>query len=395
MNRIVIVGASLAGVFTARALRREGYAGELVMVGEEPHRPYDRPPLSKELLAGRLAPADLALETEGEDLGITWLLGTSAVGVATGPVVVLDDGRSLEADGLVIATGATARADVHGADLPGVHLLRTLDDALALREDLTRGGRVVVVGGGFIGSEVAATVRSLGLDVTLVVAQDAPLRTSLGQFADAITALHRRHGAEVLTSAKVAAVGSVPDGLAVTLTDGREIVGATVVLGLGSRPAVGWLADSEIAVDDGVLCDHGGATSLPGVVAVGDCAAWFESALGRHRRSEHWTAARERAAVAARTLLAGDASTVTGRPPYVWSDLYGVRLQLAGHPHLADSVTVEAGSPSEGTFLAVYRCGEESVAALGLNSTKQFNAIRRDLVTPPPTVPPSVQGAVA
>jgi NADPH-dependent 2,4-dienoyl-CoA reductase/sulfur reductase-like enzyme len=404
MRRIAIVGASLAGTFTARAFRTQGYDGELVVVGEERHRPYDRPPLSKELLSGETAVTELVLEAEGEDLGLTWRLGTRAVGLSAGPTLHLDGGESLPCDGVVVATGAVARTGVPGWDLPGAHVLRTVDDALALRNelrnDLHRGGRLVVVGGGFIGSEVAATARSMGLEVTLVVAEGAPLRGALGEFADVVADLHDRHGIEVVTGSRVRRVRETEDMLAVVLDDGREVRGSTVVLGLGAVPAVGWLAGSEIDLHDGVLCDVVGATSMPGVVAVGDCASWFDPDLGRHHRVEHWTAARERAAVAARTLLSGGtAEHQPRRAPYMWSDIHGRRIQLAGHPELADTVAVEAGSPDECSFAAVYRRDGAPVAVLAIDQPRPFNAVRRQLVTQPSTksstAPLSVPGAVS
>jgi NADPH-dependent 2,4-dienoyl-CoA reductase/sulfur reductase-like enzyme len=395
MRRIAIVGASLAGTSTARALRAQGYSGELIVVGEEHYRPYDRPPLSKELLCGGTAVAELSLEAEGEDLGLTWRLGTRAVGLSAGPTLHLEGGESLECDGVVVATGAAARTAVPGWDLPGVHVLRTVDDALALRNDLLRGGKVIVVGGGFIGSEVAATARSMGLEVTLVVAEDAPLRGALGVFADAVADLHDRHGVEVVTGARVRHLREADDMRAVVLDDGRELCGSTVVLGLGATPAVEWLAGSEIDLGDGVLCDFAGGTSMAGVVAVGDCAAWFDPDLGRNHRVEHWTAARERAAVAARTLLSGGAAEhEPRRAPYLWSDIHGRRVQMAGHPELADVVEVEAGSPDECSFAAVYRRDGTPVAVLAIDQPRPFNAVRRQLVTQPTVAPLSVRGAV-
>ena len=396
MRRIAVVGASLAGTCTARALRAQGFDGELVVVGEEPHRPYDRPPLSKELLSGATAVDELALEAECEDLALTWRLGTRATALSAGPTVHLENGERLECDGVVVATGAAARADVPGSGLPGVHLLRTVDDALRLREDLCRHRDVVVVGGGFIGSEVAATARSMGLDVTLAVREDAPLRGPLGVFADAVADLHARHGVALVTGARVLEIRQADEGLRVVLDDGRRLDGSIVVLGLGAVPAVDWLAGSGIDLGDGVLCDYAGATSMAGVVAVGDCAAWFDPDLGRHSRVEHWTAARERATVAARTLLSGgSAAHESRRAPYMWSDLHGRRVQLAGHPELADTVSVEAGSPDECSFAAVYRRDGAPVAVLSIDQPRPFNAVRRQLLTQPPVVPLPAQGAVS
>lgn len=387
-----MVGASLAGLSTARALRAQGYDGELVVVGEETRRPYDRPPLSKEFLAGA-EPADIALESDDEDLGITWRLGTRAVGLAAGPVVTLADGEQLACDGVVIATGASARRDLPGAELPGVHVLRTLEDALALRASLMNGGPVVVVGGGFIGSEVASTARDLGRETVLVVGEDAPLRRALGPHADVIARLHRERGITVITDARVTEIARAATDLDVRLADGTALAASTVVLGIGAAPAVAWLADSDVTLDDGVLCDDRGATSLAGVVAVGDCAAWYDPALGRHHRVEHWTGARDQAPVAAATLLTGGTAPARPlRPPYVWSDLHGRRIQLAGHRDLADSVAVEAGSVEEGSFLVVYRRDGDPVAALAVDQPKQFMSVRRRLVQTPARL--SLEGAV-
>jgi NADPH-dependent 2,4-dienoyl-CoA reductase/sulfur reductase-like enzyme len=388
-----VVGASLAGLSAARAVRAQGYDGELVVVGEETRRPYDRPPLSKEFMAGSADLADLALEADDEDLEITWRLGARAVRLAAGPVVTLADGEELACDGVVIATGASARRDLPGADLPGVHVLRTLDDALALRVSLRRDGPVVVVGGGFIGSEVASTARTLGRDVTLLVAEDAPLRNALGPHADAIAALHRERGVTVVSQARVTDVLQVATGLEVRLADGTSHFGSTVVLGIGARPSVEWLTDSGLTLDDGVLCDDRGATSMSGVVAVGDCASWYDAALGRHHRVEHWTGAREQAPVAAATLLSGGTAPVRPRrPPYVWSDLHGRRIQMAGHRELADSMAVEAGSVEECSFLVVYRRDGDPVAALAVDQPQQFMSVRRRLVQVP--AHPSFEGAL-
>ena len=393
MNRIIVVGASLAGLATARALRTQGYDGELVVVGEEPHRPYDRPPLSKDFLTGVSDVGEITLEADGEDLGIEWRLGTRAVGLEQGSLH-LADGTTWSFDGLVIATGARARANVLGAHLDGVHQLRTLDDAVALRADLRRGGRVVVVGGGYIGSEVASTARAMGCEVTLLASDDAPLRAALGPFADAISALHRRHGVEVITHARVSEIHASGESLTVGLADGWQLPADTVVLGIGAVPAIAWLDDTGLELSDGILCDATGATSLPGVVAVGDCSAWFDPALGRHQRVEHWTSALDRAPIAARTLLGGEAAGAPARrAPYLWSDIHGSRVQMAGHVELADTCEVETGSVAEGSFVAVYRRSGQPVAVLGIDQPKHFMSIRRRLASIPALS--SLQGASA
>lgn len=408
-RRIAVVGASLAGLSAARALRAQGYAGELVVIGNEVHRPYDRPPLSKEFLGADHHLVELSLEAETEDLDVTWHLGVHATGLQPraegGATVLLTDRDAVDADAVIIATGAAARCDMPGVGLSGVHLLRTVDDAVALRADLHRavesGGTVAIVGGGFIGSEVASTARKLGCQVTVFVPDDVPLRAALGPYADAVAALHAEHGVTVRPHSRVLGLRRSDDGGLEVLLDGADPVpAATVVLGIGAAPAVGWLTgcglDLHGGAGDAIRCDETGATNLPGVFAVGDCAAWFDQHRGRHHKIEHWTSAVERGAVVAARVL-GAEKLPTCRPPYVWSDIYGKRLQLAGYRELADhpdtlEATLEVGSLAEGSFAAVYRRGGEPVAVLALDQSRQFNQIRRRLVTPAPT---AAQGASA
>jgi NADPH-dependent 2,4-dienoyl-CoA reductase/sulfur reductase-like enzyme len=302
----------------------------------------------------------------------------------------------VHADGLVVATGATARTLAAGHGLDGLHVLRTLDDALSLRDDLVGRPSLVVVGGGFIGSEIASTARTLGLDVTLVTGGREPLRGQLGSFASVVADLHAEHGVRVESDAKVTGFtgGGRVDG--VVLDDGRRIPADTVALGIGAVPNTDFLFGSGVEVDDGVVCGMNGSTSIPGVVAVGDCAAWFDPFAGHYARVEHWTGARERAAIAATTLLSGNTAPLPRlRAPYFWSDLYDVRLQFAGHTELADSVAVESGSVDERSFLAVYRREGVAVAALAMNHTKPFTAIRRTLVSGREAASRSLQGASA
>ncbi|MFE3453145.1 NAD(P)/FAD-dependent oxidoreductase [Nonomuraea sp. NPDC059194] len=401
VNTVCVVGASLAGLLTARALRGQGYTGRLVLVGEERHRPYDRPPLSKDFLKGAIGEADLALEGEGEELDIEWRLGVAATALdAAARRVTLSDGTSIRADGIVIATGAAARELPGSRGLAGVHTLRTLDDARALRGDLESARRMVVIGGGFIGAEVAATARDLGLDVTLVESGTAPLAGVLGQsMAEAIATLHERRGVRLVRGAYVTELTGTElggtelggtelggtgrvDG--VRLADGTHLPADVVVVGIGAIPNTSWLEGSGIELGDGVVCDEGGGTCVPGIVAVGDCAAWFDPAQGRHHRVEHWTGARQRAAVAAATLLSGGtARPEPARPAYFWSDQYDIKIQFIGHASAADSVTVEEGDPADHSFLAVYRQGERPVAVLGVNQVRLFTRWRRHMETAP------------
>ncbi|WP_031486553.1 NAD(P)/FAD-dependent oxidoreductase [Streptomyces bicolor] len=382
MRTVAVVGASLAGLSAARSLRKQGYDGRLVVVGDELHRPYDRPPLSKEFLAGTLGEAELALESDDEDLGAEWLLGVRATGLDhPRRVVRLGDGREVQADGVVIATGAAARTLPGSEGLAGVHTLRTLDDARALRDELARGGRLVVIGGGFIGAEVASTAYALGLDVTVVEAAPTPLAGPLGETMGAIvSALHADHGVRLECGVGVKGLSGETRVDAVLLEDGRSIAADIVVVGVGARPNVEWLEGSGIALDNGVKCGADGRTSLAGVVAVGDCANWYDPRAGFHRRVEHWTGARERPDAAVATLLAGGAvEPGAPRPPYFWSDQYGVKIQFAGHAAGADSVTIEAGAADDRDVLAVYRRAGDPVAVLGMNQPRLFMRWRKQL----------------
>ena len=390
MNHVAIVGASLAGLSAARALRAQGFPGRLTIVGEEAHRPYDRPPLSKELLAGTITVDDLALERDDEDLGADWRLGVRAdrLELAAG-LLDLDDGSTLHADGFIIATGAAARPLPGTEGVAGVHVLRTLDDALALRAELVAGTRLVVVGAGFIGAEVASTARSLGVDVTVIEVAPTPLSGPLGvQMGGLVAGLHADHGVRLHCGVEVAGLVGSDRVTAVALADDRRIPADVVVVGIGALPNVAWLRDSGLDVGNGVHCDEAGGTGHPSVVAVGDCSAWLNPGTGRHQRVEHWTAARDRPSVAVATLLsrtsAGSAGAA-GRPaareraPYFWSDQYGIRIQFAGRIQPDDEVHLEIGAPEDGSFLAVYRRDGAPVAVLGVDQVREFARWRRQL----------------
>ncbi|MFG2790141.1 NAD(P)/FAD-dependent oxidoreductase [Streptomyces sp. NPDC048419] len=384
MRTVAVVGASLAGLSAARSLRKQGYDGRLVIIGDEPHRPYDRPPLSKEFLAGTIGEADLVLETDGEDLRAEWLLGARATGLdATRRAVRLADGAEVRADGVVIATGAAARSLPGSEGLSGVHTLRTLDDARALRDELARGGRLVVIGGGFIGAEVASTAYALGLDVTVIEAASTPLAGPLGEAMGAVVSgLHTDHGVRLLCGVGVKGLSGERQVEAVLLEDGRTVPADIVVVGVGARPCVEWLEGSGVELDNGVKCGADGRTSLAGVVAVGDCANWYDPRAGSHRRVEHWTGARERPDAAIATLLAGGAvEPGVPRPPYFWSDQYGVKIQFAGHAAGADRVTVEEGSADGRNVLAVYLRAGIPVAVLGMNQPRLFMRWRKQIAS--------------
>ncbi|MGX1129172.1 NADPH-dependent 2,4-dienoyl-CoA reductase/sulfur reductase-like enzyme [Streptomyces glaucescens] len=341
MRTVTIVGASLSGLHAARELRAQGFDGRLVVIGAEPHPPYDRPPLSKDFLTGRADETRLALldDEERADLDAEWLLGVRAHGLdARGRAVLLADGRTVPSDGVVIATGASARR-LPGVRPAGVHTLRTLDDARALREDLAAGPRrIVVIGAGFIGAETASSCAALGHSVTVVEAAPLPLVAQLGaEMAEVCAALHRRGGVDLVTGVGVAGLRGTVTVTGVDLTDGRTLPADTVIVGIGATPDTAWLAGSAVALHDGVLCDDGCVTSLRQVVAVGDVARVAGT------RAEHWTSATEQPRVAVANLLAGHTAETVRSVPYFWSDQYGARIQFAGRRQEGDVVRVVEG----------------------------------------------------
>jgi NADPH-dependent 2,4-dienoyl-CoA reductase/sulfur reductase-like enzyme len=384
---VAVVGASLAGLSAARALRDQSYDGRIVVIGDEAHAPYDRPPLSKEFLAGTASLDDIALGTPDDtDLDIEWRLGTTAVGLDhISRSVLLRDGSEVTADGVVLATGARARRLPGSEGLDGVHVLRSLDDAIALREDLAAAERLVVIGAGFIGAEVASTARKLGLEVTVVETQPVPLAGPLGPEMGAVCAeLHADHGTRLVAGTGVTGLIGTGRVEAVELTDGTRLPADVVVVGVGATPNIEWLADSGVALGNGVLTDARGATNIPGVVAVGDCAAAWSASAERHVRIEHWTNALEQPATAVATLLGTGAPAPTP-VPYFWSDQYGARIQFAGSRREGDVARVVEGSCADRSFLVVYERDGQPVAVLGMNQPRLFTRWRRQLRSAVPT----------
>ena len=377
-STVVVVGASLAGLRAAETLRSEGYRGRLVVIGAERHLPYDRPPLSKQLLAGVWGLDRVTLRTPDkiDALGAELRLGQSASGLdVAGRVVHLADGGSVHYDGLVIATGAQPRQLAAATGVDGAYTLRTLDDCFALAPvAAVEGARVAVVGAGFIGSEVAATCSTRGARVTVVEALAAPLAQVLGEEIGSVCgALHADHGVEVRTGVAVAGVrtghsraGSTTARVTgIELADGAVVDADVVVVGIGVVPTTRWLEGSGLVLDDGVVAD----TTLHAaddVVVAGDAARWPDAASGALVRVEHWTNANEQGPVAARSLLAGRAEAAPYvTVPYVWSDQYDVKIQLLGLPSPDDDVVVVDGSVEERRFVALYGRGGRLTAALG------------------------------
>jgi NADPH-dependent 2,4-dienoyl-CoA reductase/sulfur reductase-like enzyme len=383
VRTIAIVGTSLAGLRAAETLRRDGFDERIVAIGAEPHLPYDRPPLSKELLAGAREHEDIVLRTQGvDDLELDWKLGRRARDLdLAARTIELEDGERVQFDGIVIATGARPRQLAGQHPLDGLFMLRTIDDALAIRERLSASPRVVVIGAGFIGAEVAATCRQRGLDVTVLEALPHPMVRGLGPaLGDVIARVHRDEGVDLRTNAHVRAFEGDGRVERVRLGDGTTIDADLVVVGVGVEPETRWLARSELLIDNGVVCDET-CLAAPGVVAAGDVARWPNPLFGGQlMRLEHWTNATEQGVHAAKRLLAWLAGT-PGEPfapvPFVWSDQYDRKIQSVGMVAGDATVHVAHGTLDERQFVALFGRGDRIVGALGFNRPRQVMQYRR------------------
>ncbi|HEY8153318.1 MAG TPA: FAD-dependent oxidoreductase [Myxococcota bacterium] len=383
LERVVIVGASLAGLRCAEALRRLDFAGRLVLVGAEPRVPYDRPPLSKEVLRGARDEQSLALAKPEAlaALALDLRLGCTAASLdLAARAVVLESGERLGFDGLVIATGATPRR-IPSPPLAGIHVLRTLDDCLRLRGELERGPRVVVVGAGFIGAEVAATCRQRGLEVTLLETLPVPMGAAIpAAIGETLAAVHRDAGVTLRCGVRVAGFAGGARVEGVRLADGTLVDADVVVVGIGVAPETRWLEGSGLPLGDGVLCDETLAAGAPGVVAAGDVARWHNPLFGESMRIEHWTNAVEQAGAAAERLLAGPAAGKPFAPvPFVWSDQYDRKIQMAGRARPQDEMCVVHGSLAERRFVALFGRAGRLVGALAMNRPRQLVGYRKQI----------------
>ncbi|MFE5813468.1 NAD(P)/FAD-dependent oxidoreductase [Streptomyces sp. NPDC056479] len=370
MRRVVVVGASAAGLAAAETLRREGYDGALTLVGDEPLVPYDRPPLSKQLLSGAWEPERLALRTPDDlsGLGLDLRLGVPATGLRLADGTVESaDGSTVPYDALIVATGVRPRR------LPGVggHVLRTLDDAVRLRDRLTPGTRLAVVGAGFLGAEAAAVAWRLGCEVTLLEPAPVPLAHAVGtEVGEVLTRAHLERGIDLRCGATV--TEAVEGG--VRLADGELVEADEVLVAVGSLPNTDWLAGSGLTVGDGVVCDEY-CEAARNVYAAGDVARWYNPLFGRSMRIEHRTNAAEQGMAAARNLLRPDARKPFAQVPYFWSDQYDMKVQAYGYLRGHDEVSVVEGDLTDGRFVAAYRAGDRVTGALAVGMPPK--AIRR------------------
>ena len=379
LRAVTIVGASLAGLNAAEALRRDGFDGPVTLIGAENRPPYDRPPLSKQVLAGDWEPERAAL-TDSEELEedeIEARLGLRATALdLDARELTLHTGETVAFDGLIIATGARCRTMPGTEGLGGVHVLRSLDDCLALRADLEAvPQRVVVVGAGFIGAEVAATARGRGLEVTVVEALPTPLGRVLGDEMGRVCAeVHRDHGVDLRTSVGVDRIEGDRRVERVALTDGSIIDADVVVVGIGVVPNTEWLDGSGLQVGDGVLCDAS-CLAAERVTAAGDVARWPNQLFGETMRVEHWDNAAAQGAHAARRLLNPETGPFTP-VPWFWSDQYDRKIQLAGRVRPDDEVRVVTGSVDERRFAAIYGRAGRIVGVLGFNRPRHVMRYR-------------------
>lgn len=360
---IVIVGGGLAASRTAEQLRRAEYTGPITLVSDEEHLPYDRPPLSKEVLRAEtddvtLKPAEFYQEND-----ITVRLGSPATSLdIEAQTVTLGNGDVIGYDELVIATGLVPKRIPAIPDLEGVRVLRTLDESLAMRRHAGEIRRAVVIGAGFIGCEVTASLRKLGVEVTLVEPQPTPLASVLGQeIGELVARLHRAEGVDVRCGVGVAGVTGTDRVEKVQLSDGTELDADLVVVGIGSRPSTDWLQGSGVQVDNGVVCDDAGRTSAPHVWAIGDVASW-QHVLGHQVRVEHWSNVAEQARVLVPAMFGSEVVAAVS-VPYFWSDQYDVKIQCLGEPEAEDIVHVVADDGRK--FLAYYERDGVVVGVVG------------------------------
>jgi NADPH-dependent 2,4-dienoyl-CoA reductase/sulfur reductase-like enzyme len=380
MSRIAVVGASLAGLRAAEFIRRAKFEGKLVLIGDEEHLPYDRPPLSKEVLRGEWDQERLALRRRSyDDLNVDLMLGQRAVSLDTDArKVQLEGGEAVPFDGLVIATGGHVRELPNQPRMDGIYTLRTIDDSLAIRAALSNESRLAVIGAGFIGAEVAASARQLGLDVTMIEALETPLAQSLGpRVGSIVQEMHERRGVRVHCGRRVEGFGGTDRVQSVLLDDGTKVDCDLVVVGIGVRPSVSWLEGSGIELEDGVRCDETLTASVPSVVAAGDVASWYNPLFEERMRVEHWTNAAEQARHAVSSLLAapGEAKPFESVPMF-WSDQFDIKIQGVGRPKPTDELVLAGGTAESENLIALYGRAGRLVGAVAFNQPPKLIQLR-------------------
>ena len=372
MNRVVVVGGSIAAVNAVDGLRRHGHQGEISLVSAEDVLPYDRPPLSKDALRDGLEHHNLLIKTAEwyDEHGVELKLATAAVGLDTAnKAIALDDGSSLDYDGLVIATGCNPRPFGPLAGVPNVHEIRTLSDSVALREQLLPGRHLVVIGAGFIGLEVAATARKLGLDVSVVEIAQVPLTRVLGtETGEWFRDYHVAHGVSVQCGVGVGSVDAGDGGTKLTLSDGTVLSADLILVGVGVVPATNWLAGSGIEIDNGIVCDPGLRTNAPDVVAAGDIVRWHNPLFDESMRVEQWLNAVDQGSHAAATLLGND--DPFSPVPYFWSDQFDAKVKFVGRADASDEVHVTRVSDT--AMIALFGRDDLLRGALCVNAPRQL-----------------------
>lgn len=393
IETVVIIGAGQAGGWAAQTVRKEGFAGKVVLIGDEPHPPHERPPLSKAVLAGEALPESThLLKPEAfQQLALDWRRGTRVTSLdRPAKRVTVADGESIGYDKLILCTGGRARTlDIPGAHLPGIFTLRTIDDALAVGPILHPGKTVVVVGGGWIGLEVAAIARKSGADVTVVeILARLCERTVPSEISDYLLALHTARGTHVILGTGVAGFARTPQGrLVVTLGDSRLLECDAIVVGAGLIPNDELARAARLDCDRGVIVDSQCRTSDPDIFAAGDVAVTPSPWAGRPMRLESWQNAQDQGIAAARSALGIE---VNYQPlPWFWSDQYDMNLQIYGIPMPLHQVVVR-GEPDSGSFVVFYLDGDRVKAALGPNAARDLRFARRLIERQKPVTPESL-----
>lgn len=393
-NPFVIIGSGQAGGWAAQTLRQEGHDQAIVLIGDEPHPPYERPPLSKSVLVGAAPPESTHLfpAAAWEKVGVEHLSGTTAAAIEPQDHRVrLSDGRSIPYQRLLLATGGRPRKlAVPGADLPGIYYLRTIGDSLSLAAELRSSGRLLVIGGGWIGLEVAAAARKRDMDVILVEATSQLCGRALaGDLAGHLERLHRDHGVDIRLNCAVARFEGKLRVERAWLTDGERVDVSAAAVGIGIAPNSELASQSGLATENGIIVDDYGRTSDPNIFAAGDVTNHPNALAGRRIRLESWENAQNQAILVAKAML-GKAQAPYAEVPWFWSDQYDTNIQLVGLPSAWDRM-VARGDPAAGSFLVCYFKAGRLDGAVGINSGRDVKLVRRLMQTGIPVDPDRIR----